>query len=111
MKQNILVVDDDIDCCEAMVDFLVISGFQVVGATSAKDALNKMSELVVAALIDYQLDNSMNGIELGLMLYQKYQVKVAIMSGLVRQCPSEFRFFRKPPEVEELVEYFQESLK
>ena len=63
MEQKILVVDDELDVCEAIRNYLMRRGYKIVIATSTQEAITKLlSEKPVLILLDILMPG-IDGIE------------------------------------------------
>ncbi len=81
-KYDVLVVEDDLDLCEALCDTLELEGYQVVSATNGTEALTKLAkhrfQLVVS---DIQMPH-MDGFQLLNNIQNKYpQIPVLLMTA------------------------------
>ena len=83
MKQyDVLVVEDDVDLCEALCDTLEIEGYQVISATNGTEALSQLAKhrckLVVS---DIQMPQ-MDGFQLLNNIQSKYpEIPVLLMTA------------------------------
>ncbi|MFH1552156.1 MAG: response regulator [Candidatus Omnitrophota bacterium] len=63
MKEKILVIDDEIEVCKLLKDFLVKQGYEVTTATSAQEGIEKLkTEKPKVILLDIKMPG-MDGVE------------------------------------------------
>jgi len=69
---RVVLVDDDVDACEALSELLQFDGYSVRFATTARDALTTVDEYQpVCALLDLGLPD-LDGVELSKQLRERY---------------------------------------
>ena len=76
---KIMVVDDEEQICTNVEKILIKNNYEVVRATSAKDALEKMAEESFSLLISDIVMPEMNGLELLKMIKTEWPLTKAIM--------------------------------
>ena len=93
-KSQILVVDDDSRLREAIIDTLVISGYECREASGGNEALDLLSRINVDMVIsDIQMDG-MNGIDTARALRKKSEDTVLIfVTGVKEYVFDAFVFF------------------
>ncbi len=83
MKQyDVLVVEDDLDLCEALCDTLEIEGYRVVAAENGTEALSKLAKHTVRLVVsDIQMP-VMDGFQLLNNMQQKHpEIPVVLMTA------------------------------
>ncbi len=83
MKQyDVLVVEDDLDLCEALCDTLEIEGYKVVSANNGTEALSKLAKNIVRLVVsDIQMP-VMDGFQLLNNMQQKHpEIPVLLMTA------------------------------
>jgi two-component system OmpR family response regulator len=109
-----LVVEDDLDSCDALVAALNSHGFDTECARTVGEALVKLERgLIPAAIIvDMRLPDASGGLLLRRIHREKLHTKVAVVTGmpdpaahpdLIRFPPD--RIFTKPLDLHELLDW------
>ncbi|MCK5190271.1 MAG: response regulator, partial [Methylococcales bacterium] len=83
MKQyDVLVVEDDLDLCEALCDTLEIEGYRVLSANNGTEALSKLAKNAVRLVVsDIQMP-VMDGFQLLNNMQQKHpEIPVLLMTA------------------------------
>jgi len=83
MKQyDVLVVEDDVDLCEALCDTLEIEGYSVISASNGTEALSKLAKNAVRLVVsDIQMP-VMDGFQLLTNMQQKHpEIPVLLMTA------------------------------
>jgi two-component system response regulator FlrC len=83
MKQyDVLVVEDDLDLCEALCDTLEIEGYRILSANNGTEALSKLAKNVVRLVVsDIQMP-IMDGFQLLNNMQQKHpEIPVLLMTA------------------------------
>ena len=83
MKQyDVLVVEDDVDLCEALCDTLEIEGYQVISATNGTEALSQLAKHCFKLVVsDIQMPQ-MDGFQLLNNIQSKYpEIPVLLMTA------------------------------
>ena len=83
MKQyDVLVVEDDVDLCEALCDTLEVEGYQVISATNGTEALSQLAKHRFTLVIsDIQMPQ-MDGFQLLNNIQNKYpEIPVLLMTA------------------------------
>jgi CheY-like chemotaxis protein len=111
-SSTVLLVDDDIDTCSALREFLQDEGLQVTVAGSGAEAISCLgqAELPCAMLIDLTMPG-IAGEELVEQLRAEARlasIPVAIVSASPERAPPGFRVFGKPIDIEALVAFLKQ---
>lgn len=69
---DVLIVEDDIDLCEALCDTLAVHGYQVIAANNGVDALDKLELYSVKLVISDVQMPVMDGIQLLQTIQKRY---------------------------------------
>ncbi len=109
---KILIVEDDAKLQEALVDTLELNGFDVVGVSSADEALVALDDEIAMVFSDIKMDGSMDGCELMKRIRAiKPYLPVVLMTayGTVEQAVDSIKsgavdYILKPFEADILVE-------
>jgi len=109
---KILIVEDDAKLQEALVDTLELNGFDVVGVSSADEALVALDDEIAMVFSDIKMDGSMDGYELMKRIRAiKPYLPVVLMTayGTVEQAVDSIKsgavdYILKPFEADVLVE-------
>lgn len=111
MKTHILIVDDDIELCHSIQDFIEMSGdYEVSEAFSAEEALIKLKTSDVQVVITDIILPAMDGLELTEQIKKHYESDVIVITGysqdyfyeqVIHKGASDFVF--KPFRMEELL--------
>lgn len=99
----ILIVDDERATALALQTYLAVSGFEVLSAADADEALSTLANRSVQAVVsDYNMPRT-NGLELAAIIKQQFpQISVFIISGSLRPteaatAPIEGWFIKREP--------------
>jgi CheY-like chemotaxis protein len=111
-SKRVLVVEDDFLIRMVMADRLRDSGFQVVEAATADDAVTILDSDNSVAIVftDIDMPGSMDGIQLTLVIRTRWPaIKVVIASGHAmrdgRNIPADTKFFPKPYDLDEVAQF------
>lgn len=116
---QILIVDDNKDLLNFLATIMVGSGWEIITAESAFEALQKTRDTTVdVALLDYMLPDQ-NGVDLGLLLKDKLPlIEILVMTGLNLPPKEEdvcrrnnFPLIMKPFLIEEILEPVRRRLR
>lgn len=119
MKNNILIVEDDINTLNGLADILSEEDFEVSKATNAKQAMtNFKKNLFNVILMDYLLPDK-DGLELSKTLMQEQpETKIIMMTafGTVKNAVNAMRigiydYLTKPVDLDELLIVIKRAIK
>ncbi len=118
MEADILIVDDEEGIRQTLKDFVTVSGFRAVTASSSEEALAVMSEQSFDIVITDISLPGMNGLELTETVKKDYHVEVIVLTGYTREYSYEEAISKgasdlifKPVRFEELILRIRRVLK
>jgi diguanylate cyclase (GGDEF)-like protein len=118
LEANVLIVDDDAAIRESMNEFVDMSGYQSTTASSAEEALERLSQGDIDVVITDIMLPGMDGLELTDRVKKEYDIDVIVMTGYsgdysyeeaISKGASDFVF--KPVRFEELLLRLRRVLK
>jgi len=118
MEAHVLIVDDDAAIRESMNEFVDMSGYQSSTASSAEEALERLSQNAIDVVITDIMLPGMDGLELTDRIKKEYEIDVIVMTGYsgdysyeeaISKGASDFVF--KPVRFEELLLRLRRVLK
>jgi two-component system cell cycle response regulator len=118
LEAHVLIVDDDAAIRESMNEFVDMSGYQSSTASSAEEALERLSQEAIDVVITDIMLPGMDGLELTDRIKKDYDIDVIVMTGYsgdysyeeaISKGASDFVF--KPVRFEELLLRLRRVLK
>ncbi|HTZ11061.1 MAG TPA: response regulator [Candidatus Margulisiibacteriota bacterium] len=116
-KSKILIVDDEPEIVEVLKGFLSIKGFEVMGASSGKEALNILKEHKTDVMLLDIIMPELRGTEVARIVKDNYpNTKVIVLTGYPGEGENLYKdnlleaFFVKPVKLEKLYEKLTEVL-
>ncbi len=118
LEAHVLIVDDDAAIRESMNEFVDMSGYQSTTASSAEEALERLSQNDIDVVITDIMLPGMDGLELTDRIKKDYEIDVIVMTGYsgdysyeeaISKGASDFVF--KPVRFEELLLRLRRVLK
>jgi len=116
-KIKLLLVDDEIDFLQAIADRLTLKGFDVIAASTGKEAIAAAEKgLFDVAVVDFQMPG-MDGTQVLKVLKDRHKYLEIIMltghatidSAVESTKLGAFKYLEKPYNFEKLVEVIKES--
>ena len=107
---KILVVEDEAQILNFLTRMLMLKGYNVTGASSAEEALQRYSESFDLVISDLMLSGKSGLWLLSQIREKSSRVRFILMSGNpeFRDLRDLTRFIRKPFKIEELLEVIDE---
>ena len=111
--RRILVVEDEVLIRMTVTDALEDSGFEVIEAGSADEAMEKMDDGAIHLLFtDIQMPGRLTGVDLAHEVAARFpEAGIVVASGRIMPCdidlPPLARFYSKPYDLKQIVAGFE----